>query len=91
MAAAYKEVEVGLSLLGVTGVEDRLQDGVEQTVQKLRAAGIRVWVLTGDKLETARHVAFSARIFDQTIRVHELCSIESLEQAERSIHTLIQL
>jgi len=38
-----------MELLGATGIEDRLQDGVPETIAKLRKAGIKVWVLTGDK------------------------------------------
>ena len=42
-------IEHDLELLGATGIEDRLQDGVPATMQALRDAGIVVWVLTGDK------------------------------------------
>lgn len=41
-----------LKLLGVTAIEDRLQDGVPETIASLRQAGIRVWMLTGDKKGT---------------------------------------
>ncbi|XP_046820654.1 phospholipid-transporting ATPase IF-like isoform X3 [Vespa crabro] len=55
---AYEEMESGLTLLGVTAVEDRLQEGVEETLECLKVAGIKVWVLTGDKAETAENIAF---------------------------------
>ena len=42
-------LECKLELLGATGIEDRLQDGVPETIERLREAGIKVWVLTGDK------------------------------------------
>lgn len=47
------EIEGGLTLLGATAIEDRLQDGVPETIADLKKAGIKVWVVTGDKLETA--------------------------------------
>lgn len=47
------EIEVNLELLGATGIEDKLQDEVAETMKAMTRAGIRVWVLTGDKLETA--------------------------------------
>jgi phospholipid-transporting ATPase len=53
VAESAAELEVGLSVLGVTGIEDRLQCEVPETIKWLRGAGISVWVLTGDKLETA--------------------------------------
>lgn len=45
----YEEVESELELVGVTAIEDKLQDGVPQTIANLQMAGIKVWVLTGDK------------------------------------------
>jgi phospholipid-translocating ATPase len=47
------EVERQLLLLGATAIEDRLQDGVPEAIADLKKAGIKIWVLTGDKLETA--------------------------------------
>src|SRR6266850_599471 len=47
------EVERNLLLLGATAIEDKLQDGVPETIADLKGAGIKIWVLTGDKLETA--------------------------------------
>uniref|UniRef100_A0A4W5P9X6 Phospholipid-transporting ATPase n=1 Tax=Hucho hucho TaxID=62062 RepID=A0A4W5P9X6_9TELE len=47
--ALYEEIEKGLLLLGSTAVEDKLQDGVPQTIEQLSKADIKIWVLTGDK------------------------------------------
>ena len=57
-----KHLEHDLELLGVTGVEDRLQQDVKPSLELLRNAGIKIWMLTGDKLETARCVAVSSRL-----------------------------
>ena len=46
---SYSRMENRLKLLGATGIEDKLQDGVPETIANLREAGIVVWVLTGDK------------------------------------------
>jgi len=53
------EIERDLLLLGATAIEDKLQDGVPETIADLKKAGIKIWVLTGDKLETAIGVSFS--------------------------------
>lgn len=50
---------------GATGIEDRLQDGVPDTIAALREAGIQIWVLTGDKQETAVNIAYSCKLLDQ--------------------------
>jgi len=47
------ELEQDLRLLGATAIEDKLQDGVPEAIADLKRAGIRIWVATGDKLETA--------------------------------------
>ena len=51
--AISDELERDLRLLGATAIEDRLQDGVPETIADLKRSGIKVWVATGDKLETA--------------------------------------
>ncbi|EDQ89125.1 uncharacterized protein MONBRDRAFT_8524 [Monosiga brevicollis MX1] len=51
-----------LFLLGATAIEDRLQEGVPETIQALAQAGIKIWVCTGDKQETAINIGFSCRL-----------------------------
>lgn len=50
---------------GATGIEDRLQGGVPDTIAALREAGIKIWVLTGDKQETAVNIAYSCKLLNQ--------------------------
>ncbi|XP_022186927.2 probable phospholipid-transporting ATPase IIB isoform X1 [Nilaparvata lugens] len=69
VAAVIESLEREMELLCVTGVEDRLQDKVRPTLELLRNAGIKVWMLTGDKLETACCIAKSSRLVSRT---HEL-------------------
>ncbi len=49
---------------GATGIEDRLQDGVPETIASLRKAGLQIWVLTGDKQETAVNIAYACKLLD---------------------------
>ncbi|XP_055074307.2 phospholipid-transporting ATPase IC [Misgurnus anguillicaudatus] len=60
----YDQMERELMLLGVTAIEDRLQDGVPETIEILRKAGVKVWVLTGDKTETAVNVGYACKLMD---------------------------
>ncbi|XP_011879867.1 PREDICTED: probable phospholipid-transporting ATPase IF isoform X2 [Vollenhovia emeryi] len=69
---AYNLMESGLTLLGVTAVEDRLQDQVQETLECLRVAGIKIWVLTGDKAETAENIAFLCGHFKKGTEVLRL-------------------
>ncbi|KAG6064554.1 hypothetical protein E4U32_000147 [Claviceps aff. humidiphila group G2b] len=60
--AAGEEIEQSLDLVGATAIEDKLQQGVPETIDRLRRANIKIWMLTGDKRETAINIAHSARI-----------------------------
>jgi phospholipid-transporting ATPase len=62
LRALASKVETALQLLGATGIEDKLQQGVPEAIEKLRRAGIKVWVLTGDKQETAISIGFSCKL-----------------------------
>lgn len=69
VAAVVDEVERNLILLGATAIEDKLQDGVPDTLKKLEQAGVKVWVLTGDKQETAINIGLSCGVIDEGMDV----------------------
>uniref|UniRef100_A0A671MIV0 Phospholipid-transporting ATPase n=1 Tax=Sinocyclocheilus anshuiensis TaxID=1608454 RepID=A0A671MIV0_9TELE len=62
LGALYEEIEQGMLLLGATAIEDKLQEGVPETIACLTLANIKIWVLTGDKLETAMNIGYSCNI-----------------------------
>ncbi|CBZ55561.1 putative ATPase 2 [Neospora caninum Liverpool] len=62
-------LEYDLELQGVTGVEDRLQEDVAVTIEKLRQAGIHVWMLSGDKTETALNVGLATFLVSRDMRL----------------------
>lgn len=78
-------LECQMSLLGVTGIEDRLQDGVPHCIDALRRAGLRVWVLTGDKIETAVNIAYACRLF-----VYGMELVQLSARTEDDAETLLQ-
>ncbi|KAJ3235827.1 hypothetical protein HDU81_011406 [Chytriomyces hyalinus] len=63
--AAAELIERDLTLMGATAIEDRLQDGVPETIATLSKAGIKIWVLTGDKMETAINIGFSCNLLQK--------------------------
>lgn len=65
-------IEQDLDLVGASAIEDKLQKGVPETIDKLRRANIKIWMLTGDKRETAINIAHSARICLPESQVHIL-------------------
>lgn len=60
-----EEIEKDMELVGVTAVEDKLQQEVENTISFIKQANIQIWVLTGDKLETAINIALSCHLFTE--------------------------
>lgn len=63
-----EEIERDLELIGATAIEDKLQDGVPQCLANLTRAGIKVWMLTGDKEETAINIAYACSLLDNSIQ-----------------------
>ncbi len=60
------EIETEMSLVGMTAIEDKLQDEVKETISQLKKSSIKVWMLTGDKKETALSIGYSCGLIDPT-------------------------
>ncbi|CAF1013806.1 unnamed protein product [Adineta steineri] len=77
------EIEVDLMLAGLTAVEDKLQDGVPRAIATLRCAGIKLWLLTGDKQATALSTAQAASLINipQTLSSNQQSSTTNDERA----------
>ncbi|XP_043112712.1 phospholipid-transporting ATPase 11C isoform X3 [Puntigrus tetrazona] len=78
LMAVYNQVETGMSLIGATAVEDRLQEEAAETMEALQGAGMKVWVLTGDKMETAKSTCYACRLFQRGTELLEL-TVRTLE------------
>ncbi|KAF8841070.1 phospholipid-translocating P-type ATPase [Paxillus ammoniavirescens] len=89
MAAVVAEyLERELELLGLTGVEDKLQDEVRSSLELLRNAGIKIWMLTGDKIETARCIAISTKLVARNQYIHEVAKLKTSDQARDELEFL---
>eukprot|EP00092_Neocalanus_flemingeri_P013376 GFUD01014420.1.p1 GENE.GFUD01014420.1~~GFUD01014420.1.p1 ORF type:complete len:564 (+),score=167.39 GFUD01014420.1:113-1693(+) len=86
VAAVVESLQRDMSLLCVTGVEDKLQDGVRQTLEMLRNAGIKIWMLTGDKLETATCIAKSSKLVARTQDIHIFKSVSTRSEAHQELN-----
>lgn len=67
-----KEIETKLHIVGATAIEDKLQDGVPETIQSIGKAGIKLWVLTGDKRETAIEIGYSTKVLNPKMHVTDV-------------------
>ncbi|KAA8910994.1 P-type ATPase-like protein [Sphaerosporella brunnea] len=81
-------LENDLELLGVTGVEDKLQKDVKPSLELLRNAGIKIWMLTGDKVETARCVAVSAKLVARGQYIHTIAKMKRKDLAYDALEFL---
>ncbi|KAJ3156875.1 hypothetical protein HDU86_003410 [Geranomyces michiganensis] len=77
--AVAETIERDLILMGATAIEDKLQEGVPETIALLAKAGIKIWVLTGDKMETAINIGFAANLLrrDMTLIVVRSTSLDA--------------
>ncbi|KAK7148779.1 hypothetical protein R3I93_012961 [Phoxinus phoxinus] len=83
-----ERLETNLTLLGATGIVDRLQEEVPETIEALQEAGIKVWVLTGDKQETAINIAFACKLLRPTDHLL-MANCDSKEACEAQLHELL--
>ena len=73
LTAAFEKVEKNLYIIGATIVEDKLQDNVPETIRDLHLANIKIWMLTGDKMDTAENIAKSCNLINEEMTVFRLC------------------
>lgn len=88
MLSEQQSLEKDLDVIGLTGVEDKLQDRVKQTLESLRNAGIRIWMLTGDKIETAISIAFSSRLLTKIDQFMIISKCTTKEEVEKHLISL---
>jgi phospholipid-translocating ATPase len=81
--AIYEHLEDNLELIGAIGVEDRLQEGVRETLLALGQAGIKIWILTGDKKETAINISWSCGHLRHDMHIIDIAGLENPETAQR--------
>lgn len=84
------DLEHSLTLIGVSAIEDKLQDYVPDTISSLKNAGIQVWVLTGDKIETATSIALSCNLLTINMKQVEITALHKKEIQDQ-IKTGIEL
>ena len=78
----YEEMERQLIIVGATGVEDQLQEGVAAVIGAMVEREICVWMLTGDKLETAVNISYSSKLLNSEDKLIQVKSIEGFTQNE---------
>uniref|UniRef100_A0A4W6FKN8 Phospholipid-transporting ATPase n=1 Tax=Lates calcarifer TaxID=8187 RepID=A0A4W6FKN8_LATCA len=83
----YEEIEKDLLLLGATAIEDKLQDGVPQTIEQLSKADIKIWVLTGDKQETAENIGYSCNLLREEMNEIFIISGNSPEDVREELRS----
>jgi phospholipid-transporting ATPase len=86
---AMEIIESNLVLAGISGVEDRLQEAVPETISMLHQAKIRIWVLTGDKMETAVNIGFSCKLLSPSTQMLQLSHGDGISEAMQDFGRLI--
>ncbi|XP_076443578.1 phospholipid-transporting ATPase ID-like [Babylonia areolata] len=87
--AVYEEIETELELLGASAIEDKLQDGVPETIANLALANIKIWVLTGDKQETAINIGYSCRLLTDEMEEPFVVDAETMEEVSEQLRNAL--
>lgn len=77
VAKVEDEMEYDFDLVGATAIEDRLQDDVANTISVLKEAGIKIWVLTGDKIETAINIGYSCKVLSNDMEQYIIDAVST--------------
>nr|GMC59364.1 probable phospholipid-transporting ATPase 8 [Ipomoea batatas] len=95
--AAADKIERDLILLGATAIEDKLQKGVPECIDKLADAGIKIWVLTGDKMETAINIGYACSLLRPRMELIKITldslhasSMETQDQKDKEASTSVR-
>eukprot|EP01038_Epipyxis_sp_PR26KG_P013375 gene13375-17935_t len=94
LSACAKTIETNMLLLGAIGIEDELQDDVGSSIEILRSAGLNVWMITGDKAETAVAIGKKCRLIsDLTHDIQKVVNLtgEALRQRILDLHSLVEV
>lgn len=89
MATLSDSFEHGFEIIGATAIEDKLQDGVPDAIESFRKAGIKFWMLTGDKVETAISIGFSCSMLDNSMNLTILQDIEDSEELSQKLDQVL--
>lgn len=84
------KIECNLELVGATAIEDKLQEGVSEAIVKLRRAGIKLWMLTGDKRETAINIGYSCRLIKDYSTLVVLTNDEGMQKICENIKSTLR-
>uniref|UniRef100_A0A8C2KYK6 Phospholipid-transporting ATPase n=1 Tax=Cyprinus carpio TaxID=7962 RepID=A0A8C2KYK6_CYPCA len=87
LGALYEEIEQRMLLLGATAIEDKLQEGVPETIACLTLANIKIWVLTGDKLETAMNIGYSCNMLRDDMNTVFIISGHTMLEVQQELRT----
>ena len=86
----YDEMENNFKLIGSTAIEDELQDNVDLIINDMMLTGMRVWMLTGDKLDTAKNIAISCKLFKNDMKILEIKEHSTSEELRNDLSSKLK-
>ena len=76
---AAEKLEFDFEIVGSTAIEDRLQEGVPEAILHIRQAGVKLWILTGDKIETAVNIGYSCGLLDAELNQYIIDATKTVD------------
>ena len=86
LTTVANEIETKIHIVGATAIEDKLQDGVPDTIYNIGRAGIKLWVLTGDKRETAIEIGYSTKVLNPKMHLTDVA-----DSTEKRVKALVAM
>ena len=83
-------MEKNLNIIGSTAIEDQLQDDVDKIIKSMMDTGMKIWMLTGDKLDTAKNIAISCKLFDEKMEIYEFKDFSNLNRLKSSLTAILR-
>ena len=87
--AVAEKIEKNLILLGATAIEDKLQEAVPESIYTLALAGIKLWVLTGDKVGTAINIGFSCNLLNEKMKLMQLKAPDDKKDSDNGCKSIV--
>ena len=86
----YDDIEKELDILGATAIEDELQPEVDIIIKSMMETGMKIWMLTGDKLDTAKNIAISCKLFNEEMKIYEISNFEDLDKLKSTLISILR-
>jgi magnesium-transporting ATPase (P-type) len=86
----YDKMENNLNIIGATAIEDQLQENVDEIIKAMMDTGMKIWMLTGDKLDTAKNIAISCKLFNEKMKIYQIKDFNEVDKLKSFLISILR-